>query len=314
MTLRLGFVGVGKWASKLAEAFRACGAEGVAYDRRSGRRATRCPYGCDEGWENAPGGDVSNVRCPQGCDAGWEYSDPDGFGGFMPWRDQLADKSIDAIIAVAPPEITTQVAMACAEAGKACMATKPLFDHPERVRAPFYVDFWRLWSADYQAASSEFRNAIMRHDQDDERRFSINLCGSGPVREFPGAFDYGPHVVAMFMDLIGSGGMAIAECRNVTYAKDGETFDVEWIGHGDRLSFRGMFGNGSLMALRSFGHPARQIYEDGLRIGSEEKPAVLQRFCQSFLNDVSEGYVDTRLLELSRRGMEELRKIREMAK
>lgn len=287
--MRLGFVGVGKWATKLAAAFRACGAEIVAHDRRQ-----------------------AGAGFIRGANGHCVSTEPEDFGVRMPWRDQLADKSIDAIIAVATPEITTEVALACAGAGKPVMATKPLFDHPETIRSVFYVDFWRLWSADYLAARDAFRGALARDDMDDARRFAIELFGSGPFREFPGSLDYGPHVVAMLMDLIGSHGMALDKATRLP-SSEGELFNVEWIGHGDRLNFRACFGNGACSASRSFGHPGQRVHEDGLLIGSEEKSAVLQRFCQSFMNDVSEGFVDTRLLNLSRDGMRELRKIREMA-
>ena len=40
----------------------------------------------------------------------------------------------------------------------------------------------------------------------------------------------------------------------------------------------------------------------------------MQKFCRSFLSDVSEGFVDTKLLTYSRDGMQLLRQVREMAK
>jgi len=302
--MKIGFVGVGRWAQKLATAFRECGAEIVAYDRKL-RPDGFCNF-CKGKMRTYIG-----AECPA-CHKSSVAMGRTDFGEFKTWEAQLLDPSIDAIIAVATPEVTTEVALACAAAGKPVMATKPLFDHPETIRAPFYADFWRLWSLDYQAARDVFRRAVMRDDQDDSRRFSINLFGSGPFRDFPGAFDYGPHVVAMFMDLIGPDGMALNKATRLS-SVDGETFDVEWVGHGDRLHFRACFGNGSPSASRSFGHPEHQVYEESSHIGSEEKSVVLRRFCQSFLDDISEGFVDTRLLNLSRDGMRELRRIREMA-
>lgn len=96
----------------------------------------------------------------------------------------------------------------------------------------------------------------------------------------------------------------------------GQTFAIKGSGRGlGYWNFRASFGNGTAVPNRRFYLPGRLVCEEeGTRIGSEEKSAVLRRFCQSFLDDISEGFVDTRLLNLSKRGMEELRKIREMAK
>ena len=270
--MRLGFCGVGKWASKLATAFRACGAEIVAFDRNKMPAIFCEPHGPNYEQDARKAGAII-----------------DGFGKFMRWQDQLADKSIDAIIAVAPPEITTEVALACAEAGKPVMATKPLFDHPKSIRAPFYVDFWRLWSKAQLEPKTE----------------NYSLFGSGPFRDFPGAFDYGPHVIAAMIER--SGHFGSVDSAKLICAR-GEMFSVEWESASGPLV--GTFGNGADYAIRDiWGHE-----ETPLAIGEEPKDQILQRFCQSFLSDVSEGFVDTRLLELSRRGMEELRRIREMAK
>lgn len=266
--MRLGFVGVGKWSQKLATAFRACGAEIVAYDRQNAQKVRE--WGVDSWVERVP---LLH-----------------GFGSYMPWRDQLADKSIDAIVAVAPPEITTEVALACAAAEKSVMATKPLFDHPERITAPFYVDFWRLWSG----------------AQEERRRPEIVFHGCGPERGFPGLLDYGPHVLAAILDADFT-----CEVDEAFRRHEGplELYDVRFKTYSGEF-VHATFGNGSSIPERNWwGNP-----ESALMIGREAKISVLQHFCRSFLSDISEGFVDTRLLELSRRGMAELRKIREMAK
>lgn len=265
--MRLGFVGVGKWAQKLATAFRACGAEIVAYDRKalSEHNAAAC----------------SAYKMAREA--------PTAFGAYTPWRDQLADKSIDAIIAVATPEVTTEVALACAAAAKPVMATKPLFEHPERISAPFYVDFWRLWSRAHA----------------DPRTLSIDLSGHGPFRGFPGAFDWGPHVVAAVLDKYDS--------PEITYAK------VNRRGEGERC--RVDFGCGEDTVAVAFGNcspsaSGRSLWgwrEGASVLAGEAKSDMIQAFCQAFLDDVAEGFVDDRLLRLSRDGMALLRKIREVA-
>lgn len=264
MTLRLGFVGVGRWARKLADAFRACGAEIICHDRQTK---------------------------PEGVHPA-DRPSLDGFGFWMPWASQLQSPAVDAMIVVAPPEATTAVALACAKAGKPVMATKPLFDHPKSIRAPFYVDFWRLWARAHKVPT----------------KLEYRLSGRGPFRGFPGVFDYGPHVMAALLDhvTLTEPLELVATLPNST---DGDLFRMQ-IALQDNRRIELEFGNGAA-------EPKRVIWgavETATCIGTQPKLEVMTSFCQSFLNDVSEGYVDTRLLELSRRGMEELRKIREMSK
>ena len=281
MTLRLGFVGTGKWGRKLAESFRACGAEILAYDRK---------------WF-MPADATGKTR-----------DDPPGFGSFMPWRDQLTDKSIDAIVAVAPPEITTQVAMACAAAGKAVMATKPLFDHPERITAPFYVDFWRLWSGAHQDAKGSGECV------------SIVLKGSGPVRSFPGMFDYGPHVVAAALDIAAGRSVRLVD-SNRMHSETGEVYAGQWMIGGELARggtlVDGEFGNGADEGVRSVSiHGGDYIdtqHETPTHIGRQSKDEILQAFARSFCQDVHEGFPDTKLLHYSREGMRLLRELRERA-
>jgi hypothetical protein len=328
MTLRLGFVGCGKWARKLAESFRACGAEIVAYDRRGSQE----PVPGDM-WEARGLNDKTEVVRIDGmgpgtfsCSGGVNgyYRAPgerlkdqfqlirrvspmpplDGFGVYMPWLDQLADNNIDAIVSVAPPEVTTEVALACAEAGKAICATKPLFDHPATIRAPFYVDFWRLWSD----AHREFRDKTDYRGPDGPR---LSLCGNGPFRDFPGAFDYGPHVIAAMLD-IGFDFDTCGDWWHVTKpmpCERGELFQLDCelpSGEGCHI----LFGNGVAESERCiWGHE-----ETPTHIGAQLKSDVMKAFCSSFIADVQEGFVDPKLLDYSREGMKLLRQIREMAK
>lgn len=276
MTLRLGFVGVGRWGQKLAEAFRACGAEIVAHDRR---RDTQC-------FNEA-------------------HASPLLWGERKPWRVQLADDRIDAIIAVAPPEVTTEVALACAAAGKPVMATKPLQAHPERATAPFYVDLWRLQSE----ACREFRARIWENP---EPPFAIELHGNGPFRGFHGLLDYGPHVMAELLKIAGGGSIVYDK---ITRNGEGNVGTYTVYGTAARhLKFKLVMGNGSTEPRRVMsigGVPA--FVEEGEMIGGETKSAALRRFCKSFLTDIAEGFADQTLLRLSRDAAVELGKIREMA-
>ncbi len=265
MTIRLGFCGAGKWGRKLAESFRACGAEVGWFDRAHPTNQTE-------------------------------------FGGatYKPWRWMIEESQVDAIIAVAPPGITTEVALACASAGKAVMATKPLFDHPETIRAPFYVDFWRLWSDVHQKMRQE--GAFETSD--------YSLCGSGPLRSFPGALDYGPHVMAAMLDVEGFenglefGGATKHECAQ------GELYTSRFHSNMTGQTVFSTIGNGSEIGVRRIWWEP----ETPTHIGAQSKDEIMRAFCSAFLSDVSEGFVDTRLLSLSRDGMRLLREIRERAK
>jgi hypothetical protein len=271
--MRLGFVGVGRWATKLATAFRACGAEIVAYDRRS-----------------AP---VVNGS-----------SDLDGFGKLLGWRNQITDKSIDAIVAVATPEITTEVALACSAAGKPVMATKPLLAHPERLTAPFWTDFWRLYASSHLAAFESLRR--------DARQLTVALHGNGPFRSFPGLLDYGPHVMAMLLHVARGEPVRIKSAEITERHNDGKTYTVA--GSAGDVPFVAVMGNGSEVPVRELRLGGQTVsQEDGIAIGNCTKAFVLERFCAHFLADVSEQTVDPQWLRLSRDGLSLLRRVQEMS-
>ena len=69
------------------------------------------------------------------------------------------------------------------------------------------------------------------------------------------------------------------------------------------------FGNGSDKAVRRIGSRV----EIGHYIGQETKASVLESFCRSFCDDVSEGFPDTKLLTYSREGARMLAEIRARA-
>lgn len=284
--MKLGFVGVGKWAQRLATAFRACGAEIVCYDRQNVKP-----------WiDSVVPGRVLGPAVPW-FGPGWEAR-------YMPWRSQLTDKSIDAIIAVAPPEVTTEVALAAAAAGKPVLATKPVWTHPEKLTNVWAVDFWRLWSKSHETA----RERIAANPDAD---VCINLYGNGPFRSFPGAFDWGPHVIAAVADLFPEYWIMGANKINVGA---GETFRVHVADNGSDRSITLYFGNAQEGPTeRSYMVGDWREDERDTRIGSEEKADVLQRFAQNFLDDIAEGFVSNRLLDLSRKSTADIRKIRELA-
>ncbi len=171
---RLGFVGVGKHAQRMAQAFRECGAEIVAYDR------------------NRLGPD-------------WNPPMPlplDGFGMRMAWREMVESPGVDAIVCCAPPEVTRAVALECASGRKRLVATKPLmvnWDTSQPLGASedrdIYVDLWRLYSPAWLALKADLQGRKVQS-------IFINFCGYGPIRStHSGLLDWGPHALAFLLDL-----------------------------------------------------------------------------------------------------------------
>ncbi len=266
--MKLGFVGVGKHATKMAAAFRECGAEVVAFDK--------------ERLDIPAFGDFSTLRA-------------------MPWREQIASPNIGALIICAPPEVTTEVALACAKSGKRCVATKPLMwtTAPEVcpelltvLDAYTFVDLWRLYSPAWLALKAELRGKQIQS-------VHVDFYGNGPVRGFSGLLDYGPHALAFVADLLG----AIPE---MTWTPDGEGRWAGAWGSGSECCGMVCAGNGWVESRRivrvtcadgficqwseaSLGarDVLTQIYEtvrgnadDQLRVSSS---LALRNFCRSFL-------------------------------
>ena len=168
---RLGFVGVGKHAQRMAAAFRECGAEIVAYDRGTDDRCLHADF---------------------------------GFGRREKWQTMPLRRDIDAIVCCAPPDVAAQVTRACVVAGKRCCATKPLLvdfdDHELQWVADtddsmLYVDLWRLYSPAWLALKADLKGREIRS-------VHVDFYGNGPVRTtHSGLLDYGPHALAFVLDL-----------------------------------------------------------------------------------------------------------------
>jgi predicted dehydrogenase len=156
--MRLGFVGVGRHAQRMAAVFRELGAEVVAYDR------------------------ASRSEPP-------ELARAVGWGARRTWQDMVADQDIDAIVCCAPPEVTREVALACADTRKRLMATKPTMCRP-RVS----VDLWRIFSPSWLALKADLQGRTIQS-------MHVDFYGNGPKRAFSGLLDYAPHALAFVLDL-----------------------------------------------------------------------------------------------------------------
>jgi len=158
--MRLALVGVGPWGRLLARKMGDAGAKIVAYARGNGP-------------------DVDDLGMRVSLDCLWRI-------------DQL-----DGIIAAATPEVTMNLACHAAAEGLAVLATKPLMlAEPVAIKAPFFVDYVRLWSRGY---------VLLKGHVAGRRLYSIDidLFGNGPLRPYPSLDDYGSHALAFVHDLLG---------------------------------------------------------------------------------------------------------------
>lgn len=115
--MKLGFVGVGKHAQRMRDAFVACGAEVVAYDRLSGEPAV-------------------------------------GFGERVSVLDMPT--TVDAIVACSTPIQNEFVATYATARGKRSVISKPLtWKAPAGHAAIVMVDLWRLYSPAWQALKAD---------------------------------------------------------------------------------------------------------------------------------------------------------------
>lgn len=119
--MKLAFVGCGKHAKVLRDAFVGIGCRVVAHSR----------------------GEIG-------------FPEP-GFGELLPIE---MFEDVGLVIAAAPPEATSRAACAFAVAGRAVLATKPLSWHPAVTSAPFMVDFWRLRCPAYLALRMLVRDRL----------------------------------------------------------------------------------------------------------------------------------------------------------
>jgi len=207
----------------------------------------------------------------------------------------LPDPQIDAIVACAPPDITTEVALECAKAGKRCVATKPLmwtemplrFSSYERLTTCLYVDLWRLYSPAWLAMKEELRGKKI-----DE--VHIGFCGNGPHRSFPGVLDYGPHALAFMYDLLGECELKLRFPPAWPMAERGDMWTGAFKSKDEVRAFV-TIGNGAAEPHRFVKvlTPSREYTFDEPDGGSEidsydrnlsaTKALALRRFCRAFM-------------------------------
>lgn len=276
--IRIGFVGVGKWARQLRSAFN---------------------------WD-------PEARFPRHMRK--LLIEGEGFGHLWEDEETFFD-GLDLVIAAADPVMTTRIAIACAERCLPCVATKPLLSHPMITGAPFYVDFWRLWSLPYL----EFKERVTKGPW----RCAVNFQGDGPYRETMGGLDdYYPHVSAFLHDLWGRYYVG----SSIRFPTDrGEGFSL--LSGMESLPVSILVGNGfdhsqrkievangtGIHALEEFSDGTITYTHGGGKITSTKTDA-LRRFARHVLRVVREEIPrDDRTLMYSILSRGEIAKIRELA-
>jgi predicted dehydrogenase len=127
-----------------------------------------------------------NPKSPDTLELGRRWND---------WRHLVA--SVDVIVSAATPAVTYDVLGECLQRNKPALLTKPLYLNamPEQTLvAPIMVDYVRLFSPYYRQIKRAASTRVIKS-------IDAVFCGDGPVRGFPGLYDYGPHVFAWIFDL-----------------------------------------------------------------------------------------------------------------
>jgi predicted dehydrogenase len=247
--VKIGLVGVGRWGRTLAEVFTRCGASIELHDRKSDGppifgAGRRMPWGQMLAGRGMRAFKSNAASLP--VDVSSENDDC------------LTMAPIEALIVAADPETTTSVTEAAIDAWMPAFITKPLLRDPRTFEnqgydwtglpAPCMVDFWRLWSPAWRTLQKEI-------EAEAPREIVIKLHGDGPVRGYPGAHDYGPHVVAFLYDLFEEMKVDHSSVVGAEDASGKQVVNLTGTGKtvrgGDEVAFLAVFGNGSPEPKRS---------------------------------------------------------------
>jgi predicted dehydrogenase len=172
--IRLGLVGAGRWGRRIIDTVSALP------DCELAAICTRGPAPHD-------GGDVP-----------W----------FARWQDLVATGGCDGVIIATPPEAHVPIALEALGAGLAVMIEKPLalgladakrladFVASRPSCPAVLVDHTHLFAPAYQALKSGLRSPIVE--------IRTRGCSFEPWRPYSSLYDFGPHDLAMVLDLFGS--------------------------------------------------------------------------------------------------------------
>jgi predicted dehydrogenase len=178
---RLGLIGVGAWGRRYIDRIRGRADCCVAAVARASARTDAVIDGATcESWQ-------SLVR-------------------------RAASGELDGVIAATTPQHQAEIGAACATAGVPLLVEKPLglsLADVERVRvrfdeskskAPLIVDYIHLWAAAYAGLKLRVADAGGTSGLEGISSLGFNR---GPLRSWSSLYDYGPHDLAMSLDLLG---------------------------------------------------------------------------------------------------------------
>lgn len=210
--VRLGLIGAGRWGARYIATLRAL--PGVSLARV------------------ASGNPATAALLPPGCSL-----DAD-------WRALCRDATLEGVIVATPPALHAPMTLEAMRAGKAVLVEKPLTldaaearalrATAERSGALVLVDHTHLYSAAYRELKrrAPMLGKLLRVESEGGNR--------GPVRPGVSAlWDYGPHDLAMALDLAG------APVSGMKAQRDGQEPDG-----GEAVALRLEFANGVGAAIR----------------------------------------------------------------
>lgn len=191
--ISLGIVGVGKWAARYAETVR----------------------------RSFP--DV-HISCAARRSAARPDFLPDSAELFTDWREMIRKQRMDGIVVCAHPDVHVDVAHAALSAGCPVMVEKPValtFAETSRLnevqgRAPLLVNHVHLFAPAFCLLKEILRGNV--------RAMESEGSNSGPRRGYSSLYDYGPHDVAMCLDVMERDPARISCVRTESGA--GEMFDI----------------------------------------------------------------------------------------
>lgn len=266
MDVRVGFVGVGKWAKKMAPGIIQAGGEIVGHVRQG----------------TEPAGGMGKL--------------------FPDWLRLLTQ--VDALVVTGPPLITNQITRACIESGNPVLATKPILLHQiPQLKAPCSVDTARLWSRCFNkllercTASGPLSLSF--------NFFAPGPDRTASGMDVNGIFDYGPHVFALLNELYdtsfkrGFPFLSISEA----HCKNGFIYITGGLGKVPvtlRFGCRAAFGRRQLLVETIDGHElayeegpeVAEYLVDGILIDTESRGDCIALMCEDFLARVRRWLTD----------------------
>ena len=255
--VKLGLIGAGRWGARYIATLRAL--SGVVLARV------------------ASGNPATAALLPAGCVLGAD------------WHELCRDPALDGVIVATPPALHAPMALEAMRAGKAVLVEKPLTldatearalrDEAARRGALVLVDHTHLYSAAYRE--------LKRGAPSLGKLLRIESAGGnrGPVRPGVGAlWDYGPHDVAMALDLAGAP-VASLKARREGQAPDGGEAVALQIGFANGVEAAIRVSNIDAAKRRRFAAVCERgtlVYDDLAgaklvqRVGSVESPVALE--------------------------------------